>query len=182
MAQLQRPLEESRLEIVILAAGILILVSLFGVLLLVCVSIKTPRRTSDAEIGRHTAKWGGHWHDGGQPTRELYVDDFVDAVRRRSASVAEEVKDEIQSLTHPTEVSQDDQIFHDGTDDVTWSFGERAPRRRSESDMDHEDPSTARSWRKASATGKETEELSSRRRSSRLEALPVSEDLNEHDM
>lgn len=98
MSKTNHTLENGRLEIILLAAAVLVLVSLLAVLVLVCVSLKQSHRPA---VSRHATAWGGSWSerwDAGP--LEPYRDDenLFDQVRRRSISVAEDVKRELTSL------------------------------------------------------------------------------------
>ncbi|KAG6039670.1 hypothetical protein E4U41_002304 [Claviceps citrina] len=99
MSKTSPTLDNSRLEIVILAAAVFILVSLLATLILVCVCLKHSQLPAEnlTDVHYGTA-WGGSWSerwDAG-PLR-LYRDDedFLDQVRRRSRSIAEEVRREL---------------------------------------------------------------------------------------
>ncbi|QPH02333.1 hypothetical protein C2857_006542 [Epichloe festucae Fl1] len=98
MSKTNHTLENGRLEIILLAAAVLVLVSLLAVLILVCVSLKQSHRPP---ISRHATAWGGSWSerwDAGP--LEPYRDDenLFDRVRQRSTSIAEDAKRELTSL------------------------------------------------------------------------------------
>lgn len=97
MSDTRHSLEESRLEIIVLATGVLVLVSLLGAVLLVCANLKHSSRP----LARHdTTSWGGSWNerwDAG-PSEPYRDEGFVDNVGRRSVSIAEDIRKELTSL------------------------------------------------------------------------------------
>ncbi len=58
MSSIQRSLEQSRLEIVLLAIGVFGLVSLLGVLVFVSVGTKPYTKRRDTEGRMNDVKWG----------------------------------------------------------------------------------------------------------------------------
>jgi hypothetical protein len=58
MSSLQRSLEQSRLEIVLLAIGVFSLVSLLGILVFVSSSTKPYPKRKDTEQRMGSEKWG----------------------------------------------------------------------------------------------------------------------------
>ncbi|GAO13114.1 uncharacterized protein UV8b_03503 [Ustilaginoidea virens] len=90
-------LEQSRMEIVLLAAGVLVLVSVLAVLVLICVALKhskgPPRQ-------HNSTAWGGSWSerwDAGPPTS--YRDEaFDNNVRQPSVSITDDIRRELASL------------------------------------------------------------------------------------
>ncbi|KID97406.1 hypothetical protein MAJ_06638, partial [Metarhizium majus ARSEF 297] len=97
MSPVAHSIEQSRLEIILLAAGVLVLVLFFGVFILVCVSLTH----SNAPLSRHRAtSWGGYWNerwDAG-PSAPDQDEGVFHSVRRRSVSIAEEVRKKLTSL------------------------------------------------------------------------------------
>ncbi|KAG8424372.1 hypothetical protein J3458_001169 [Metarhizium acridum] len=60
MSPATHSIEQSRLEIILLAAGVLVLVLFFGVFILVCVSLTH----TNAPLSRNRATpWGGYWNE-----------------------------------------------------------------------------------------------------------------------
>ncbi|EFY86764.1 hypothetical protein MAC_07168 [Metarhizium acridum CQMa 102] len=97
MSPATHSIEQSRLEIILLAAGVLVLVLFFGVFILVCVSLTH----TNAPLSRNRATpWGGYWNerwDAG-PLARGQDEGFFDNVRRRSVSIAEEVRKKLTIL------------------------------------------------------------------------------------
>lgn len=84
----QRSLEEIRLEIVLLASGVLVLVSLLGILIFISIGLTPPTRRYDNEKSFNSTAWGGGWdEEEDEALDEAYYDEtFIDCVRRRSLS------------------------------------------------------------------------------------------------
>ncbi|KAM5351294.1 hypothetical protein ACJ41O_004017 [Fusarium nematophilum] len=97
-----RSLESNRLEIVLIAAGVLLLVSPLGILILMGVGFRPPARGGDAENGPRSTAPGvmfcaDHASASNEPFRDRN-DSFINSVRRRSQSLAEEFKLELSNL------------------------------------------------------------------------------------
>ncbi|KAG5982520.1 hypothetical protein E4U55_001770 [Claviceps digitariae] len=97
MSKPSRTLETSRLEIILLAIAVFVLVALLAILILVCVTLKqshSPPATNHTDTHYGTA-WGGSWSerwDAG-PLRPYHDDeDFLDHIRQQSKPVAEDVR------------------------------------------------------------------------------------------
>lgn len=141
MSDTRRSLEQSRLEIILLATGVLVLVSLLGVVILICVSLKHPSRP----LPRHTATaWGGSWNerwDAG-PVEPYRDEGFFDNVLRRSVSIAEDVRKEVTNLKRLMTLNMvdhdtipDQQNIGNPLEDTT-TIGEELERRLLEHDSD----------------------------------------------
>lgn len=87
--------EDSRLEITLLAFGILLMVSTFGIVLLACIGRQTSNYHRSSEHGQYTTTKRAGWD-------EMDRQSFVTALRRRSASLAAEVRREIGTLKSQT--------------------------------------------------------------------------------
>ncbi|KAK5989978.1 hypothetical protein PT974_08241 [Cladobotryum mycophilum] len=102
MPGLQRSLDDIRLEIVLIAARVLVLVSLLGILILMNVGFKTPSRKQDSESYEAATGWR-ELYDDTQPDAQpiTYHDDetFIESVRRRSLDLAEDFKRELSTFT-----------------------------------------------------------------------------------
>ncbi|KAF7544709.1 hypothetical protein G7Z17_g9739 [Cylindrodendrum hubeiense] len=113
MSDGHRTLESNRLEIVLIAAGILILVSVMGILILLGVGLRPPPTAQDAENGQRWTAWGGAYNEQQDyRTTELYHDrdnTFIGSVRRGSRSLAEEFKQELSNLQFSFASSQQQQ-------------------------------------------------------------------------
>ncbi|KAH7170263.1 hypothetical protein EDB81DRAFT_158017 [Dactylonectria macrodidyma] len=117
----QQSLEANRLEIILIAAGILILVSVMGILILLGVGLRPPATTQDSENGQRWTAWGGRCNEmSDRRTTEAYRDrdeSFIGTVRRRSQSLAEEFRQELSNLQFSFVNSgkqQEDRNFLDG--------------------------------------------------------------------
>ncbi|KPM36748.1 hypothetical protein AK830_g9822 [Neonectria ditissima] len=103
MSDAYRSLEANRLEIVLIAAGILVLVSVLGILILLSVGARPPAIALDAEYGQRWTPWGALYNE--QQSRRAIEpyhdcnDTFLDTVRRQSHSLAKEFKQELSTLT-----------------------------------------------------------------------------------
>ncbi|KAI5465515.1 hypothetical protein BGZ63DRAFT_420078 [Mariannaea sp. PMI_226] len=99
-----RSLETSRLEIAIIAAGIFILVSVMGIFILLAVGLRFPAGCRIVENGQRRTPWGAmytqHQRRITAPYRDYHDDAFVSSFRRRSWSLAEEIKNELGNLTY----------------------------------------------------------------------------------
>ncbi|KAG5994381.1 hypothetical protein E4U54_003114 [Claviceps lovelessii] len=98
MAKPSRTLETSRLEIILLAIAVFVLVALLAILILVCVSLKQSHSlpATDLTDTHYGTAWGGSWSerwDAG-PLRPYqdFDEDFLDHVRRQSEPLAEDVR------------------------------------------------------------------------------------------
>lgn len=89
-------MDAKRLEIVLVAIGILLLVSVFGIVILVCVGLQPARRRRSLEDSHKTAAWGGSWIQDDRADDEPYRDEtFLDSVRRRSVSLTENIQQDL---------------------------------------------------------------------------------------
>lgn len=105
-----RSLESNKLEIELVAGGILVLVLVLGVLLLLGVGFKAPGREHDAEHcqgsprrttaqkGAQEDQWGSHYRDEEDET--LFTN-----FRRRSQSIAEELRLELIGISRALSIS-----------------------------------------------------------------------------
>ncbi|KAH8738029.1 hypothetical protein BGZ61DRAFT_471400 [Ilyonectria robusta] len=113
-----RSLEANRLEIVLIAAGILVLVSVLGILILLGVGLRPPAAAQDTENGQRWTAWGGAYNEPqDRGPIEPYHDcdnTFISSVRRGSRSLAEEFKQELRNLhfsfTSPGQQQNDSSI------------------------------------------------------------------------
>ncbi|KAM0738592.1 hypothetical protein ACQRIT_006329 [Beauveria bassiana] len=95
MSAINRSLEQSRLEIMILAIGVLVLVSLLGLFVFINLRFR-PR-------GERKAQQIDYGYD--QKPVYNHGDTFIDSVRRRSASLADNAKREFAILTRRVTMS-----------------------------------------------------------------------------
>lgn len=105
MTHAPRSLESTRVEIVLLAAGVLVLVCILGIVLLLGAGARSRRHRVDSETcAPH--RDAQPWHDeSSNGTSSEYTDDqvgFVDSVRRRSASLAGDLKKELEEMKKMT--------------------------------------------------------------------------------
>ncbi|CAM1505448.1 Fc.00g110850.m01.CDS01 [Cosmosporella sp. VM-42] len=103
-----RSLESNRLEIVLIAAGVLVLVSILGILILLGIGLEPPPPHQDAKNCQRSTAWGGTWIEQETQLVDPYHDEeetFIDYVRRKSKSMADEFKHELNSLTRGFTVS-----------------------------------------------------------------------------
>lgn len=98
MFQSEYTLDEHALEIILLAFGFLSLICLFAIVILTGANI---RRASDAERGERVTAWGVRWNPENErgPQKPYSDESFIDAVRRRSADWATDIKEELSCLT-----------------------------------------------------------------------------------
>ncbi|OAA73971.1 hypothetical protein ISF_00872 [Cordyceps fumosorosea ARSEF 2679] len=92
MSAINRSLEESRLEIMILAIGVLFLVSMLGLVVFINLRFKSydePKRRHDDYVYDEKPRFNT----------------FAESVRRRSASLADNGKTELASLTRRATLS-----------------------------------------------------------------------------
>ncbi|SPJ73588.1 uncharacterized protein FTOL_03318 [Fusarium torulosum] len=98
MTDATRSVDSARLEIILIAIVVFVLVLCLGTFLLGA-SLRTPRGTRDTENGQRETHWGVlHQANQGDGT---YHDDevsFIKSVRRRSQSLADELRLELNSL------------------------------------------------------------------------------------
>ncbi|PMB69680.1 hypothetical protein BM221_004325 [Beauveria bassiana] len=104
MSAINRSLEQSRLEIMILAIGVLVLVSLLGLFVFINLRFR-PR-------GERKAQQIDYGYDQkpksllpAETARYNHGDTFIDSVRRRSASLADNAKREFAILTRRVTMS-----------------------------------------------------------------------------
>ncbi|KAM0665461.1 hypothetical protein MY8738_006151 [Beauveria namnaoensis] len=99
MSAINRSLEQSRLEIMILAIGVLVLVSLLGLFVFINLRFR-PR-------GERKAQQIDYGYDQKPVFSDKYNhgDTFIDSVRRRSASLADNAKREFAILTRRVTMS-----------------------------------------------------------------------------
>jgi hypothetical protein len=91
------------LEIVLIAVGILLLVSMFGIIILVCVDLQRLSQRRSLEDGSRTAAWGGSWNEEDRAHSEPYRDEtFLGSVRRRSICFAEEARRDLLLMRDQT--------------------------------------------------------------------------------
>jgi hypothetical protein len=97
-------IDATRLEIVLIAAGVLVLVSVMGIFILFGVGLRPPDAYRYTVNGQRRTPWGAIYN--AQSERRLtepYHDTdetFFTAIRRQSQSLANEIKFELGSLTH----------------------------------------------------------------------------------
>ncbi|KAM0218877.1 hypothetical protein ACHAQI_001197 [Fusarium lateritium] len=98
MTEATRSVDSARLEIILIAIVVFILVLCLGISLLGA-SLRTPRGTRDTENGQRETHWGELYQaDQGDGA---YHDDeasFIKSVRRRSQSLADELRLELNNL------------------------------------------------------------------------------------
>ncbi|EGX97010.1 hypothetical protein CCM_01669 [Cordyceps militaris CM01] len=100
MSAINRSLEQSRLEIMILAIGVLVLVSLLGLIVFINLRFR-PR----GERKRQQNDYGYNQKPGPSSEKYKYHDTFLQSVRRRSISLADNAKREFASLTRRATLS-----------------------------------------------------------------------------
>lgn len=99
MTDSTRSLDSARLEIILIAIVVFVLVVLLAVFILLGVSFRIPRGARDAENVQRQTPWTSH-----SPTDQndgAYCDNeasFIKSVRRRSHSLAEELRLELVNL------------------------------------------------------------------------------------
>ncbi|KAG5922490.1 hypothetical protein E4U61_005098 [Claviceps capensis] len=112
MSKPRPTLENSRLEIILLATAVFVLVSLLAILILVCVSLKhsqsnspladhTDTHQTHYETSYYGTAWGGSWSerwDAGPLRTYQYNEDSCLLVRRRSAPIEGGVRGEIANF------------------------------------------------------------------------------------
>ncbi|KIL88972.1 hypothetical protein FAVG1_07365 [Fusarium avenaceum] len=98
MTDTTRSVESATLEIILIAIVVLVLVLCLGLFLLGA-SLRTPRGTRDTENGQRETHWG-EWHQADQGDGAYHDDEasFIKSVRRRSQSLADELRLELNSL------------------------------------------------------------------------------------
>ncbi|KHN99682.1 uncharacterized protein MAM_02535 [Metarhizium album ARSEF 1941] len=97
MSYATRDMEQSRLEIILLAGGVLVLVLFLGVFILVCVRIAH----SNSPLKRHrTEAWGGSWNERWDtgPSPPGQDEGVFGNVRQHSVSIAGDVRNELTGL------------------------------------------------------------------------------------
>ncbi|KAF5669620.1 hypothetical protein FHETE_4860 [Fusarium heterosporum] len=94
-----RPMGLGRLEIVFIAIVVLVLVLLLGIFLLVRDGLRNSSEPRDTEFGQRETHWN-ILHQTGQGTRTCRNDEasFIKSVRRRSRSMADELRLELNNL------------------------------------------------------------------------------------
>lgn len=105
-----RSLESNKLEIELVAGGILVLVLVLGILLLLGVGFKAPGREHDAEHcqgspRRTTAQIGARENEWDPRYRDEEDGTFFASFRRRSQSIAEELRLELIGITRALSIS-----------------------------------------------------------------------------
>ncbi|KAF4979480.1 hypothetical protein FZEAL_4339 [Fusarium zealandicum] len=102
MAHVHRSLESNRSEILLVAAGVFVLVSVLGIFIFIGAGQRAPRRTRDAENGQRSTAWGLNYRaEHSRVPDESYHDcdnSFINSVHRRSQCLAEEFKLELSNL------------------------------------------------------------------------------------
>lgn len=158
MSPATHSLEQNRLEIILLAAGVLVLVLLFAMLIFVCVSLKM----SSSPLARHKATaWGGSWNDrwDAGPSVPYRDENSHDNVRRRSVSIAEDIRKKLTSLKQLMTLNAPDHgitsteqhISSSLYNDATVNVGDTFPR--SQHMLDNDGPSWHDLDSPASSTG-----------------------------
>jgi hypothetical protein len=99
MADGIRSLESTRMEIVLIAFVVFVLVLLLAIFILLGASFRTPRGAQDTENGQRQTPWTASYptdqSDGAYRDNEA---SFINSVRRRSHSLAEELRLELVNL------------------------------------------------------------------------------------
>ncbi|KAF4466193.1 hypothetical protein FALBO_6948 [Fusarium albosuccineum] len=101
MTDVFRTPDSDRLAIVLTAAAVLLLIAVVGILILMGLALRAPIRVHEAENGERPARIAVQGVEHGTPSNETYHDhenSFINSVRRRSQSLAEEFKLELSSL------------------------------------------------------------------------------------
>ncbi|KAH6897225.1 hypothetical protein B0T10DRAFT_180273 [Thelonectria olida] len=99
-----RSIDAIRLEIVLIAAGVLLLVSIMGILILFGVGLRPPDAYRYTVNGQRRTPWGAIYNAPNErrptvPYRDT-DDTLFTSIRRRSQSLATEIRNELGSLTH----------------------------------------------------------------------------------
>jgi hypothetical protein len=98
MTDATRSVDSARLEIILIAIVVFVLVLCLGIFLLGA-SLRTPRRTRGTEDGQRETHWG-ELHQADQGDGAYHDDEasFIKSVRRRSQSLADELRLELNNL------------------------------------------------------------------------------------
>lgn len=175
------------MEIIFVAAGVFVLVSILGIILLMGVGLQPPARKQDAENYPRPNAWEAS-HSGNTHARpiEAYHDEdetFVQRVRRRSLSLAGDLKQELISWKRGLTVSEGSPEEHFSIDrSITdkfrkFSFDSLVFSPRPQSDPEDCDDGCKLVNTPISATGRENEPRRTRRRSSRPAKSMIQSDL-----
>jgi hypothetical protein len=91
MSDTATSLEQRRLEIIVLATGVLILVLVLALLLFVCFSLKNSHLPPSRD---RATTWGGSWNErwDARPPEQYQDENPFENVRRRGMSVAENMR------------------------------------------------------------------------------------------
>ncbi|KAF5233435.1 hypothetical protein FANTH_12551 [Fusarium anthophilum] len=99
MPDAKRSVDSDRLEIILIAIVVFVLVLLLAVFIVIGASYRTPRGTRDAKNGQGETHWNTlHQPDQGDGTYHDHEASFIKSVRRRSQSLAEELRLELINL------------------------------------------------------------------------------------
>ncbi|KAF7547158.1 hypothetical protein G7046_g9090 [Stylonectria norvegica] len=190
MPEFHRSIETSRLEIVIIAAGVGVLVCVLGIIILTGIGLKSPTSKNDTENCQRTTAWGGSWEEKStrQPAEAYHDKDetFISSVRRRSQSLADELRQELNYLTRSLTASSistaerrtSDQGLAHKRRTSSLEYAVLSPRKASEPDLICEMGGESLLDSPISATGREDDPKTSRkRRSSRTAKAVTSYDL-----
>lgn len=94
-----RSLDSTRLEIILIAIVAFVLVLILAIAILLGASLRTPRGAQDTENAQRQTPWtASHPTDQGDGAYHDNEASFIKSVRRRSRSVAEELRLELNSL------------------------------------------------------------------------------------
>lgn len=165
------------MEIILIAAGVFVLVSILGIILLMGVGLQPPARKQDAESYPSPNAWEASYSENHhiQPIEAYHDEDesFVQRVRRRSLSLAGEFKQELINWKRGLTVSEcapEEQSSIDRTiADVfrKFSFDSLVFSPRQQSDPEDEDDGCKLVNTPISVTGRENQPMKTRRRSTR---------------
>jgi hypothetical protein len=99
MADENRSLDSARLEIILIAFVVFVLVLLLAIFILLGASFRTSRGAQDTENGQRQTPWtASHPTDQGDGAYHDNEASFIKSVRRRSHSLAEELRLELINL------------------------------------------------------------------------------------
>ncbi|KAF4343058.1 hypothetical protein FBEOM_3038 [Fusarium beomiforme] len=99
MLDAKRSVDSTRLEIILIAIVVFVLVLLLAVFIVIGTSFRTPRGNRDAKDGQRETHWNTlHPVGQGDGTYHDHEASFIKSVRRRSQSLAEELRLELINL------------------------------------------------------------------------------------
>ncbi|KAI7760424.1 hypothetical protein LZL87_008514 [Fusarium oxysporum] len=101
MPDTKQSVDSARLEIILIAIVVFVLILLLAVFIVIGAGYRTPRGTRDAKNGQRETHWNTlHQADQGDGTYHDHEASFIKSVRRRSQSLAEELRLELINLKH----------------------------------------------------------------------------------